>query len=359
MSLQPSPLADRHTAAGAKVAEFAGWEMPISFAGTVVEHTAVRERVGVFDVSHLGTVFLIGEGATAAVDGSFTNDAGSLVDGASQYTLCATEDGGVLDDLIVYRHSAERWMIVPNAANTPAVVDRLQTVAGDDVEVWDASTEWAVLAVQGPDSFALVADVLDVDPTELAFGQHTVTHRGESSVVVCRTGYTGERGVELVLPNEVAGEVWDELVAGGAERCGLAARDTLRLEMGYPLHGNDLGPDISPYEARSGWAVKLAGRDFVGRDALAAAKEAGPSRRLLGLVGDGRRPPRAGMDVSVDGVEVGTVTSGSFSPVLGVGIGLALLDVAVEPGATATVDVRGKDVAFEVVRPPMVDRDPH
>ena len=278
MSLQPSPLADRHTAAGAKVAEFAGWEMPISFAGTVVEHTAVRERVGVFDVSHLGTVFLIGEGATAAVDGSFTNDAGSLVDGASQYTLCATEDGGVLDDLIVYRHSAERWMIVPNAANTPAVVDRLQTVAGDDVEVWDASTEWAVLAVQGPDSFALVADVLDVDPTELAFGQHTVTHRGESSVVVCRTGYTGERGVELVLPNEVAGEVWDELVAGGAERCGLAARDTLRLEMGYPLHGNDLGPDISPYEARSGWAVKLAGRDFVGRDALAAAKASRPTK---------------------------------------------------------------------------------
>jgi aminomethyltransferase len=313
----------------------------------------------VFDVSHLGTVFLIGEGATAAVDGSFTNDAGALVDGMSQYTLCATPDGGVLDDLIVYRHSDRRWMVVPNAANTAAVVARLRSVASDDVEVWDASTEWAVLAVQGPDALALVDDVLDVSPQALSFGQHTVTHRGDAAVVVCRTGYTGERGVELVLPNEVAGEVWDELVAGGAQRCGLAARDTLRLEMGYPLHGNDLGPDISPYEARSGWAVKLDGRAFVGREALLAAREAGPARRLWGLVGEGRRPPRAGMDVSVDGAAVGTVTSGSFSPVLGVGIGLALLDAAVEPRVSATVDVRGTQVPFTVVRPPMVDRDPH
>ena len=341
------------------MAEFAGWEMPISFAGTVAEHMAVRESVGVLDVSHLGTVFLIGEGATAAVDAAFTNDATALADGRSQYTLCATEDGGVLDDLIVYRRTADRWMVVPNAANTAAVVERLRAVADESVEVWDASTEWAVLAVQGPSSFPLVADVLDVDPAALSFGEHTVTHRGDASVVVCRTGYTGERGVELVLPNEVAGPVWDELVAAGAEPCGLAARDTLRLEMGYPLHGNDLGPDISPYEARSGWAVKLDGRTFVGSEALAAAKEAGPARRLWGLVGDGRRPPRAGMAVSVDGVEVGTVTSGSFSPVLGVGIGLALLDAAVEPGATATVDVRGTDVPFDVVRPPMVDRDPH
>ena len=340
------------------MAEFAGWEMPISFVGTIAEHTAVREAVGVFDVSHLGTVFLTGDGATAAVDGSFTNDATAVGDGESQYTLCATEDGGVLDDLIVYRHSAERWMVVPNAANTAAVVARLRAVAPDGVEVWDASTEWAVLAVQGPTSFPLVADVLGVDPDELAFGQHTVTHRGDASVVVCRTGYTGERGVELVLPNAAAGHVWDELVEAGAEPCGLAARDTLRLEMGYPLHGNELGPDVSPYEARSGWAVKLEGRDFVGRDALAAARAAGPTRRLWGLVGDGRRPPRAGMDVGIDEEVLGTVTSGSFSPTLGVGIGLALLEATVEPGVTVTVDVRGTDTPFVVVRPPMVDRDP-
>jgi aminomethyltransferase len=168
----------------------------------------------------------------------------------------------------------------------------------------------------------------------------------------------GERGVELVLPNESAGEVWDALVEGGAERCGLAARDTLRLEMGYPLHGNELSTDINPYEARSGWAVKLEAGPFVGRDALAAVKAEGPARRLWGLVGDGRRPPRAGMAVSVDGSAVGVVTSGSFSPVRGVGIGLALLDGAVEDGAVATVDVRGTDVAFTVARPPLVDSNP-
>lgn len=358
MSLQPSPLAELHEAAGARLAGFSGWSMPISFVGTVAEHTAVREDVGVFDVSHLGTVWVTGEGAAATVGTAFTNDPRRLGDGESQYTLCATRDGGVVDDLIVYRVAGDRWMVVPNAANTAAVVARLRQVAGGGVDVADESTGWAVLAVQGPRALALASACFDVEAADLAFGQHTLTEVDGHPVRVCRTGYTGERGVELVAPVAACGAVWEAAVGAGAQRCGLGARDTLRLEMGYPLHGNELSPDISPYEARSGWAVKLDDRRFVGRDALAAARRAGPSRRLWGLVGDGRRPPRADMQVSVAGVPSGRVTSGSFSPTLGVGIGLALLDAEVEEGRTASVDVRGRDVPFTVTRPPLVDRDP-
>lgn len=357
-----SPLDDRHEALGARLGAFAGWRMPISYEGTVAEHTAVREDVGIFDVSHLGTVWVRGPGATAVIDGSFTNDPRGLADGDSQYTLCATEDGGVLDDLIVYRLDEQRWMAVPNAANTAGVVERLRAVAtarGLEVEIDDESTGWVVLAVQGPRAFALVEDRLGVDPGSLSFGQHTRVRLERTSPVMCRTGYTGEPGVELVAPSLDGGLLWDLLVGDdGATPCGLASRDTLRLEMGYPLHGNDLSPSISPYEARSGWAVKPDGRQFVGRDALVAAKEAGVERRLWGLVGDSRRPPRAGMSVIRDEVEIGEVTSGSFSPVLGVGIGLALLTRDVEGGARVEVDVRGSGLPFTVARPPMVDRDP-
>lgn len=359
--LVQSPLADRHAAAGARMGSFAGWSMPISYEGTVAEHTAVRDAVGVFDVSHLGTVWVRGPGAVAAVGGSFTNAPARLADGQSQYTLCATADGGVVDDLIVYRLAEDRWMAVPNAANTAAVVARLRDVAGHldvAVEVVDESRRWAILAVQGPASFATVADAFGVDPAALAFGEHTTLVVAGERGSVCRTGYTGERGVEVVVPATVAGAAWDAVRGAGAVPCGLAARDTLRLEMGYPLHGNELSPAISPYEARSGWAVRPDGRDFVGRDALLAAKQDGPARRMWGLVGEGRRPPRAGMAVAVDGAPAGTVTSGSFSPTLGRGIGLALLDARVGDGATATVDVRGADVPFVVTRPPLVDRDP-
>jgi aminomethyltransferase len=353
--VQP-PLADLHRASGARLGAFAGWEMPIQFGGTIAEHEAVRAAVGVFDVSHLGTVWVTGPGAAATIDGSFTNDPSLLADGRSQYTLCATEDGGVVDDLIVYRLGAERWLVVPNGANTRAVVDRLVSQAGGDVDVDDESTGWAVLAVQGPASFPLVAEVTGVDPAGLAFGDVAEL---DSGAVLCRTGYTGERGVELVVPAVAAADVWRALVDGGAVPCGLAARDTLRLEMGYPLHGNELSREISPYEARSGWAVKLADRHFVGSEALSAARAAGPARRMWGLVADGRRPPRAGMAVSRGGAPVGAVTSGSFSPTRGVGIGLALLDAAVQDGEQVTVDVRGTDVAYTVVRPPLVDRSPH
>jgi aminomethyltransferase len=360
--LRTTALTAAHEAAGAKLADFAGWSMPIQFAGTLAEHQAVRDDVGVFDVSHLGTVFVDGSGAEVAIAATFTNDPSRVGVGSSQYTLCCDERGGIVDDLIVYRLADDRWMTVPNAANTAAVVDALRRAADGSVTVRDESADWAVLAVQGPRSLEGVDLVLGPRGAPAA---GDVAHLGVVEVdvdggplLLCRTGYTGEVGVELVLPNALAPTIWEEVVAAGAAPCGLGARDTLRLEMGYPLHGNDLSTDVSPYEARLGWAVKLERDDFVGRDALDAAKRAGPARRLFGIRVDGRRPPRPGMTLRDGALPVGAVTSGSFSPTLGCGIGLAMLDDPVGPGDELTLDVRGVDVAVAVVRPPFVDRDP-
>lgn len=362
--LRPTPLSTRHEAAGAKMAPFAGWSMPLQYAGTVAEHEAVRTAVGAFDVSHLGTVLVTGDDAGAVIAASFTNDPAGLSDGASQYTLCCDERGGIVDDLIVYRLAADRWMTVPNAANTAAVVDRLrQQSRGREAEISDQSADWAILAVQGPVALSTLAAALGelgcaVDPTDVAYLGVVETSVADAQVLLCRTGYTGEVGAEVVVPAATAPGLWDALLAAGAQPCGLGARDTLRLEMGYPLHGNDLSTDVLPGEARLNWAVKLDRDDFVGRDALLAAKQAGPSRRLWGLRGTSRRPPRTGMRVLDGDREVGTVTSGSFSPTAQVGIGLALLSADVEPGAEVSVDVRGTAVPFEVVRPPFVDRNP-
>lgn len=358
--LHPSPLHARHEQLGAKFAPFAGWEMPLQYAGTLEEHQAVRDAVGVFDVSHLGTVDVIGEDALEVIASTFTNDPSVLVDGRSQYTLCATPDGGVTDDCIVYRLTEDRWVVIPNAANAAAVVAALEESAVDRrATVTDVSTAWAILAVQGPESLGLAQQVTGIDPDELPFQAIAVFTVGNVQAYLCRTGYTGEVGVELVVPNAAAGEVFDRLVQGGAVPCGLGARDTLRLEMGYPLHGNDIDPTTSPYEARLGWAVKLDRDDFRGRDALVAAKEAGPSRRLLGLLGSTRRPLRAGMIVHHGDGQVGTLTSGGFAPSRGVGIGMAYLDRAIEIGDTVDVDVRGTRLPVEVVKPPFLERSPH
>jgi aminomethyltransferase len=363
--LRHTALTAEHERAGAKLAAFAGWTMPIQFSGTIAEHEAVRNAVGIFDVSHLGTVWVTGPAARAVVAATFTNDPAGVEVGGSQYTLCCDERGGIVDDLIVYRVADERWLAVPNAANTTAVVDALRAATADhpDVTIADESAEWAVLAIQGPDSLALVDRLLPgfADAPSAA----AVAHLGVAELatdpgplLLCRTGYTGEVGVELVVPNALALDVWRAAVDAGAVPCGLGARDTLRLEMGYPLHGNDLSTEVSPYEARLGWAVKLDRDDFRGRDALVKAKKAGLARKLLGLRVDGRRPPRPGMRLRDGALPVGVVTSGSYAPTLGCGIGLALLDDPVAPGDRITLDVRGTDVDVEIVRPPFVDRDP-
>ena len=352
-------LYDRHVELGAKLAPFAGWHMPLQYAGTVTEHEAVRERVGVFDVSHLGTVWVEGDEALEVIAGSFTNDPTTLGVGQSQYTLCPTEDGGILDDLIVYRVADGRWMVVPNAANTARVVEVLRAVAaGRDAEVRDESRAWSILAVQGPESLSVLAQVLDDDPADVPYLHTREIGLPGGRGVLGRTGYTGEIGAELVVENGAAERVFDALLGADVEPAGLGARDTLRLEMGYPLHGNDIGPDTDPYEARLGWAVKLDRDPFRAQDALRARKEQGVSRRLYGIRGDRRAIPRAGMQVTHEGRVVGAVRSGSFSPTLRVGIGLAYLENPLGPGDEVRIDLRGRDATFEVVRPPFVDRDP-
>ncbi len=354
-----SPLHDRHLALGAKLSEFGGWSMPLEYpTGVVAEHTAVRTGVGLFDVSHLGKATVTGPGAAAYVNATLSNDLGRIGPGRAQYTLCCDDEtGGVVDDLIVYYRSDEDLLLVPNAANTAEVVRRLQASAPDGVEVTDQHRDYAVLALQGPRSDEVLAAVglLGGFPY-MSFGEQ---HLAGGPVTVCRTGYTGERGYELVAPNEVAGDLWDALlVAGepyGITPCGLGARDTLRTEMGYLLHGQDVSMDITPVQARLGWAVGWKKEAFWGRDVLLAEREAGPRRRLYGLRATGRGIPRPGMGVSLTpDVLLGEVTSGTFSPTLRTGVGLALLSTVVEDGSQVGVDVRGRREVFDVVRPPFV-----
>jgi aminomethyltransferase len=352
-----SPLHDRHVALGAKLADFSGWSMPIEYAGggVIAEHTAVRTAAGLFDVSHLGTATVRGPGAAAFVDGCLTNDLSRIGPGQAQYTLCCLEDGGVVDDLIVYLHGPGDVLLVPNAANAADVLARLTAEAPDGVQITDRHADVAVLAVQGPRSPQVLQAVgLAAELPYMSFTGGEVT--------VCRTGYTGEHGYELLVAAERAGELWDALLAAGEPEglrpCGLGARDTLRTEMGYPLHGHELSREITPNQARSGWAVGWRKPRFWGREALLAEKEAGPARLLWGLRATGRGIPRPGMAV-LDGVgaRIGEVTSGTFSPTLKVGIGLALLDTAagVAEGAEVSVDVRGRPQPAEVVRPPFVE----
>ncbi len=344
--LRTGPLHDHHTALGATLGAFGGWSMPIAYPdGTVAEHTAVRTDVGVFDVSHLGKLAVTGPGAAAFVNRCFTADLDRIGPGQAQYTLCCDAAGGVLDDIIVYLVGPDEVLAVPNAANAAQVAQLLRTAAPEGIEIVDRHGDLAVLAVQGPRSTELVPAGADLD--YMAFVDTAVMR-------VCRTGYTGEHGYELLVPWASAGEVWDGLVAAGARPCGLGARDTLRTEMGYPLHGQDLTPDISPVQAGSGWAVGWGKPEFWGRDALVAEKAAGPARRLRGLRATGRGVPRPGMDVLVDGAPVGVTTSGTFSPTLKTGIALALLDAAVGLEAQVSVDVRGRMLPCVVTKPPFV-----
>ena len=353
----PGPLHDRHLALGATLATFGGWSMPLSYPdGTVAEHTAVREAVGLFDVSHLGTLVITGAGAAAFVNRCLTADLDRISPGQAQYTLCCAADGGVLDDLIVYLAGPGEVLAVPNAANAAAVAGLLRAAAPAGVEIADRHRETAVLAVQGPRSAEVLTDALG-EVGDLAY--MAFTEAGD--VRVCRTGYTGEHGYELLCPAERAGALWDALLAAaqrhGGRPCGLGARDTLRTEMGYPLHGQDLGPDITPVQAGCSWAVGWDKPEFWGREALLAERAAGPARRLRGLRATGRGVPRAGMPVLAgDGARIGTTTSGTFSPTLRTGIALALIDsgAGVRVDDAVTVDVRGRPLECIVVKPPFV-----
>ena len=359
------PVHEAHVALGATFAPFGGWTMPVSYAGTVSEHTSTRTTAGLFDVSHLGKAVVSGPGAAAYVDSVLTNALDRIGPGQAQYTLCCTENGGVVDDLIAYLVSDDEVFLVPNAANTAAVVEVLAQGAPAGIEVRSAHREYGVLAVQGPRS----ADVLAAVglPSSLDYMAFEDVAFGSGSVRVCRTGYTGEHGYELLPQWDTAASLFEALLGAvrevGGEPAGLGARDTLRTEMGYPLHGHELSVDISPLEARCGWAVGWKKDEFRGRDALVAQKEAGAPRTLVGLRAVGRGVLRPDLTVLRPGNSVGTgepvgaTTSGTFSPTLKVGIALALLDTAagVTVGDAVDVDVRGRAIACEVVRPPFVE----
>ncbi|HLU59602.1 MAG TPA: glycine cleavage system aminomethyltransferase GcvT [Pseudonocardia sp.] len=356
--LLTSPLHDRHTALGATLGAFGGWSMPISYpAGTVAEHTSVREAVGVFDVSHLGKLAITGSGAADFVNRCFTADLSRIGPGQAQYTLCCSESGGVIDDIIVYLVGPDEVLAVPNAANAARVAELLRAAAPEGVRITDRHRELAVLAVQGPKSAEALAAVVPASEVE---GLDYMAFADVAGLRVCRTGYTGERGYELLVPADDAPRVWDALLAAaeplGGGPAGLGARDTLRTEMGYPLHGQDLSEDITPVQAGSGWAVGWSKPEFWGREALLAEKEAGPARRLRGLRATGRGVPRPGMAVLVDGERVGTTTSGTFSPTLRTGIALALIDTGSGVGLddTVVIDVRGRPLECTVVKPPFV-----
>ncbi|MFT3871484.1 MAG: glycine cleavage system aminomethyltransferase GcvT [Nocardioides sp.] len=355
-----SPIHDRHEALGAKFAEFGGWSMPLEYpTGIVKEHTAVRESVGIFDVSHLGKAMVSGPGAADYVNATLTNDLGKIRHGKAQYTLCCDEEtGGVVDDLIAYFHNDSHVLLVPNAANTAEVVRRLVEKAPEGLTIRNHHTEFAVFAVQGTKSDEVLAKVgLPVGHEYMSFVE---ANFGDAGVVVCRTGYTGERGYELIVRNNAAGALWDAILAAGEEfgilPCGLGSRDTLRTEMGYPLHGQDISLDVTPNQARLGWAVGWKKDAFWGRDAILAEKEEGPQRTLRGLLAVGRGIPRPGMSVSLArDVPLCEITSGTFSPTLKKGIGLALVPTFVDPEAELGVDVRGRREIFQCVKLPFVD----
>ena len=344
--MRRSPLHDRHVELGAKLTPFGGWEMPLQYAtGTIAEHRACRESAVVFDVSHLGTV-RVGDGD--ALQRTLTNDLDKIGPGRAQYTHLLDEEASVLDDIIIWWIDPETFDVMPNASNTSRVVDG---VGGEDV-----TDQRAVIAAQGPRARRFVAAVSQKAADVDRFRVERVEWDGVP-LVVAGTGYTGEDGIEISVPSDEAGRLWDALVAAGATPAGLGARDTLRLEAGLPLHGHELGPGITPLQAGLGWVVawdKPSG--FVGRDALVAERERGVHRKLRGISTEGRRPPRAEQPVVVDGQPIGEVTSGNFSPTLEHGIAMAFLPPDIENGSAVEIDARGTAVKGKVVKMPFYTR---
>ena len=348
--MRRGPLDAAHRALGARMVEFGGWEMPVAYpSGTVAEHMACRSGAVVFDVSHLGTVRLEGAGAFERLQATLTSDLARIGPGRTQYAHLLDDSGGVADDVITWWVGPERFDVMPNASNTARVVAAL---GGRDV-----TAERAVLAVQGPEARSRLAELSPEAAAVPRRGVAAATLCG-AEVMVAGTGYTGEDGVELAVPVDAAARVWDALLGAGIRPAGLGARDTLRLEAALPLHGHEIGPDITPLEAGLDWVVAWHKPAFRGRAALLAQRDRGITRRLRGLATEGRRPPRDGCDVRIGGAVAGRTTSGNFSPVLGHGIALAMLPPDVTEGSSVEIDVRGAALEGRVVPTPFVSPRP-
>lgn len=362
--LRKTPLDAVHRSLGAKMGPFAGWLMPIEYEGTLAEHRAVRERVGLFDLTHLGKVDVTGPGALGMLQRVVTNDLSKAAVGEALYNLVLNEGGGVIEDLIVYRLDDQRYFVVPNAANAQRVLQVLEEEHADDRLHLMYHQDWCFLAVQGPESVAVTVQLFP-EASDLAFMRCVESQYHRRPVILTRSGYTGEVGFELFTYQDVAEDLWRELTEAaaplGGAPCGLAARDVLRLEMGYPLYGQDLFESVTALEAGLSWAVSFDKGGFRGRDALLRQRELGLPSRLRGLQMEERRHiPRAHHPVMRGDDIVGEVTSGTFSPLLQKGIALAYVwpPDPIDIGDEVEVDVRGRRGRATVVRPPFVDRSP-
>ncbi|HEV3363446.1 MAG TPA: glycine cleavage system aminomethyltransferase GcvT [Acidimicrobiia bacterium] len=352
-----TPLDAEHRALDGRMVDFAGWDMPIRYGSVLDEHRACRTAAVVFDVSHMGSAWVRGPGAFAALQGLLTNDLGKIGPGRAQYTHLLDEDASVVDDLIVWWVGEEEFLVIPNAANTVpalAAVEAAAAAAPGGAEVDHVTEQRALLAVQGPEARRRLADLAPEASAVAHFGVSATRLPGGASGFVGGTGYTGEDGVELFVPVKAAVAVWRALLEAGVVPAGLGARDTLRLEMGYPLHGHELGPGITPLQAGLGWVVGWEKPAFTGREALLAEKEHGPARRLAGILLSDRQVPRAECPVRIDGAVVGEVTSGNVSPILERGIALAFLPSGTKPGTPVDIDIRGRTASGEVVKPPFI-----
>lgn len=344
MSLRQSPLRAVHDELGARLVEFGGWEMPLSYpGGTLSEHLACRAGAAVFDVSHLGTLLVEGRGSFSLLQKELTNDLGRISPGRAQYSHLLDEDGSVLDDLIVWWTGEERFEVMPNASN----LSRVAAALGGR----DTTAERAVIAIQGPTARSVLGRIAPEAAEVAHFGVANVFYKGVP-VRVAGTGYTGEDGVECAVPTEIAAELFGRLVAAGAVPAGLGARDTLRLEAGLPLHGHELGPSITPLQAGLGWVIGWDKGPFRGREALVAERSRGVHRRLVGVLSHSRRPLRAGAALFSQSIGAGELTSGNYSPILSRGIGLGFLPAGASLGAAVQIDQRGTALAGQIVKPP-------
>lgn len=354
-----TPLYDAHIRAGARMIDFGGWLMPVYYRGIVEEHRKVRQAVGLFDLCHMGEVRVTGLKALEYLQKTTTNDVAALEVGQVQYTLLCYPDGGIVDDILVSR-TEDGYYLILNAANTAKDIEWLMSHAEDGVEIKDESAETALLAIQGPHAAALLRELTDADLDKIYYYQATFGRVSGVDCFISRTGYTGEDGFELFFHHTHAQELWDTLLEAGSkydiEPIGLGARDTLRLEMGYSLYGNELDEKTIPPEAGLGWVVSKTKGDFIGKDAIDRVRKEGVSRRITGFKLLERGIPRTGYEIEKDGQVVGVVTSGSLSPMLGIGIGMCYVppDLA-KAGNQFDVIIRGKRIPAESVKPPFVE----
>ena len=346
-TLRRTPLHDRHVALGARMVPFAGWEMPVQYEGVIQEHRAVREDAGAFDVSHMGELEVDGPRASELLQGLLSNDLGRIEPGGAQYTLLTNEAGGIIDDLIVYELERFHYLLIVNASNRESDYSWLKEREMRGSDVRDVSDDYGLIALQGPRAL----ERLELPPAPaFTFVEGDV---GGVTCMINRTGYTGEEGVELMVMADEAGELWDALLEHGVTPCGLGARDTLRLEVCYPLHGNDIGPDTDAISAGLGWVCALD-KEFTGAEALRRIKETGPEQKLAAFVMEERAVPRQGMPI----LEGGEVTSGTHSPMLDQGIGMGYVPAGLaQPGTELTIDVRGRHRKARTVKKPIYRRE--